>query len=691
MKKHIPPIIALFLTFLAGTSLTGCGTAAPVQTGGLEILPSDPVLLEEPLETSRRISIGSLAITLPPGWEIYEETSGKGAKQYILTDAHSQYAGICANDETIEAHKDGYEHDIVITPYQIRQMPDSPLQLAAKIKEYFPVPLLYTAQAIQTTDEIEGCWIYGENLSTSEEEYFLFSENESGGKELFHIREGSPLITAFNNDIESFRDLIGEQMVFTNGGSHTVRYGSSMGEREYYFLLNRQTDHSMLATARISPNEITVYRTGAYESPLLVQDTDSNPEHLAVADIDRNGYDDLLCNDWVLDPQYSPHPDSIYDLEGYLWKEENNTFAHVTGEQIMEQYDFFLENKQQRRGCEMVPEDLTAYLSQYILGDKEEMRNIMLPLISDRLLDMETIKELAKAKASIKKHMLTIASTYDGSGVWIETDADNDGIEDIFLCEYLGGSLHLVTYYLFKGTPDGHYILTDGQDSLQEEFRFIRWNEKNYLAKTTWNFEKKEIDGLSLECYENGRYQGGVWIAITAKEGRSGRNVQTSYLQNPSYQNLEPVLEKLAMDYRSGSRLPHGTAEEENNEKDYNRSCDINNDGKTEQYRISLWQTTNFYTVDHLSIVPENTDDLAAIHSIVNADDTSGICMNLWVDKTDYGNITYILYEDGLYDFHICGYLISGAEYEKLIQVDCHVLTEATVTGLEPSNTLKSS
>ena len=51
MKKHIPPIIALFLTFLAGTSLTGCGTAAPVQTGGLEILPSDPVLLEEPLET----------------------------------------------------------------------------------------------------------------------------------------------------------------------------------------------------------------------------------------------------------------------------------------------------------------------------------------------------------------------------------------------------------------------------------------------------------------------------------------------------------------------------------------------------------------------------------------------------------------------------------------------------------------
>ena len=157
MKKHIPPIIALFLTFLAGTSLTGCGTAAPVQTGGLEILPSDPVLLDEPLETSRRISIGSLAITLPPGWEIYEETSGKGAKQYILTDAHSQYAGICANDETIEAHKDGYEHNIVITPYQIRQMPDSPLQLAAEIKEYFPVPLLYTAQAIQTTDEIEGC------------------------------------------------------------------------------------------------------------------------------------------------------------------------------------------------------------------------------------------------------------------------------------------------------------------------------------------------------------------------------------------------------------------------------------------------------------------------------------------------------------------------------------------------------
>lgn len=281
--------------------------------------------------------------------------------------------------------------------------------------------------------------------------------------------------------------------------------------------------------------------------------------------------------------------------------------------------------------------------------------------------------------------MLAIASAYDKAGIWLETDADNDGIDDIFLCESLGGSLRPIAYYLFKGTPDGDYILTDGHNSLQEDFCFIRWNKKNYLARTTWDFEKKEIDGLTLECYENGKYSGGVWLAITAKEGSSSRSIQTSCFESEQYQSLKPALEILAMEYQAGSELPCGTAEEENHELDDNRSCDINNDGNMEQYDISLWQTTNYYTTDHLSFIPENEEDCMALYDIAREEDINGICMNLWVDETEYGNITYILYEEGLYDFHICGYLISGKEYRKLIQTDCRVQTEVAVHGISQS------
>lgn len=687
MKKYISRITILPLAVLIACFLTGCGASSPMPEDGLELLPFSPAFHEETSGTDTRVSIGSLEITLPLGWEIRRETSDEGAERYILADAHSKYAGSNSSNGPIEAHKDGYEHDIVITPYQIGQMPASSLQLAAEIKEQFPVPLLYTAGNPEKSDKAKGCWIYGENPDTWEEEYFLFSENESGEKELFHIQETSSYLTALDNDVESFRELMNKRRVWTDSGTYVVSYGSSVQEREYYFLLHRQNDCPLLIAARLSPNELTVYQAGAYETPLLVQEADCFPAYLAAEDIDRDGCEDLLCNYQVLNPQYPLAPDRIGGLTGYLWDEENHIFTYLSGEQMLEQYSSFWKNKQpdQEKDSQIIPEDLTAYLSGYILGSKEEMRDAMIPLASGQELDMERIKALAKENPSLKKHMLAIASAYDKAGIWLETDADNDGIDDIFLCESLGGSLRPIAYYLFKGTPDGDYILTDGHNSLQEDFCFIRWNKKNYLARTTWDFEKKEIDGLTLEYYENGKYSGGVWLAITAKEGSSGRSIQTSCFENEQYQSLKPALEILAMEYQAGSELPCGTAEEENHEPDDNRSCDINNDGNMEQYDISLWQTTNYYTTDHLSFIPENEEDCMALYDIAREEEINGTCMNLWVDETEYGNITYILYEEGLYDFHICGYLISGKEYRKLIQTDCRVQTEVTVHGISQS------
>lgn len=327
----------------------------------------------------------------------------------------------------------------------------------------------------------------------------------------------------------------------------------------------------------------------------------------------------------------------------------------------------------------LIPEELTSYLSQYLLQDKTVIRDIMSPLVSDREMSLEEVKELADNNVDMKNALHEIASTYQGRGIWLETDADNDGINDIFLCEYLGGTLHIVYYSLFTGREDGSYELTDCHTELQKEFSFIQWEGKNYLAKTTYEFTKKEINGISLECYENGRYQGGVWLAITAKEGTGARDIQTTYAKGSKYQGLKNTLETFAAHHLSGSQVPHGTAEREEKDAGYRRICDIDNDGKTEEYNVSLWMTSNYYTVDHLSFDAKDDALTQRVYDIINEDGIQGIPMYLWVDETEYGNITYILYEEGLYDFHILGYLLSESDSLKLIQTDCHVQTQITL------------
>ncbi|MDE7285431.1 MAG: hypothetical protein K2N55_01110, partial [Lachnospiraceae bacterium] len=317
-----------------------------------------------------------------------------------------------------------------------------------------------------------------------------------------------------------------------------------------------------------------------------------------------------------------------------------------------------------------------------LLGSKEEMRNIMLPLVADKELAIGEVKELARENKDIKRELLAITSSSFHQGIWLKVDADNDGIEDIFLCEYLGGSLGAVYYYLFKGTKEGDYILTSKEEELKMEFAFINWEGKNYLAKTTWEFTKKCVDGIQLECYENGRYQGGVSLNITARKGTKARSIETSYLEKEQYGSLASALYTLAGNYQPGTRLPYGTAEAEDEEAEYDRCCDIDNDGELEVYNVSLWQTSNYYTVDHLNFNCQDDKVDEQVCDMIYENGITGTPINLWVDETEYGNVIYVLYEDGLYDLHICGYMLTETESRKLLQVDCYVKTEITCRDL---------
>ncbi len=222
-----------------------------------------------------------------------------------------------------------------------------------------------------------------------------------------------------------------------------------------------------------------------------------------------------------------------------------------------------------------------------------------------------------------------------------------------------------------------------------------------------------------MECYESGAYLGGTWLAITAKENPDARDIQISYPGKEKYPLLENALKNPVMQYQSGGQLPPGSAEQEiaagtasgdlgdaqniqpgdsgspssdasgdaqpDAYSNYNRICDMDNDSVPEEYKVSLWQTTNYYTVDQLSFETADAGLGEQFYQLTADDSSLGIPTNLWVDMTEYGNITYILYEDGLYDFHICGYFISEKDSRKLIQADCHIQTEITPQAISPA------
>ena len=658
-------------------------------TVNIEFLQSQPSYSEQKVGEDTVVSIGSLTLTLPMGWQI-ETRQEDGMMQYVLVDVHSQ----CENEE-IDGHKEGYEHEIVITPYEIPQMPEDTLQLAAAMKEYFPVPILYGLKDTAVADENGGCWMYGKNRDTEEKEYFLFSQksNHSAGRELFHIKESN--IYAYDNGVEVFWEFLDEGLVYVNDVPMTDYRNSEM---EYYYCFNRKSDDSlfvvMSASSRDRDGVVRVYQHGNYDTPVAsLTAQELYPEWIGILDVNMDGNEDFVCNYRLLNPLNSLAYVEEEEFDGYLWDEEQSTFLYTAGDVMLAQYGALWERKNDpdsQRGAELIPEGLIDYLSEHLLESREEIRDAMLPLVSDRELTLEEVRELAGDNFAIKNEILSIASTYDGAGIWLVVDADNDGIEDIYLSEYLGGSLGSIEYYLFAGREDGSYELTDRLEELRMEFAFIEWEGKNYLAKTTWNYTKKVYDGISLECYEDGIYQGGVWLAITPKEGKDGREIQTSYLKEEKYRSLEEKLLEFAKEYQAEERVGLGTAETENEEADYKRSCDIDNDGEIEEYRLYLWQTTNYYTVDNIYFEAKEEEIDTRVLGMINEEGMKGIPLNMWIDKTEFGNVVFILYEEGLYNFHICGWLMSETGEEKLIQVDCQVQTEVTknILGKEPGRVI---
>ena len=631
--------------------------------------------LENHTSTSGEVRFGSMILTVPEDWKVESRVNEEGMTECVLTDAHSE-----STDPDIREHNVFYEHEIVITPYEVINLPESQLILVSQFMDYFDFQSVISL--MEEDMEPSSCmWLLcAEDDRTHMNDYFLLSESESGRKELFKVCESS--FFSYFNDIEKFLyDFPEFELVKLNDGLSVlpkIWYGYQT--RDFYKLFNYGLDNELLVKYHEKRTEEgfegirgTVYDPFSLKEISGFYDEKwTDADYIGLMDINGDGYEDFLKYYWA---EYSVNDEHF---EGYIWNSENREFIFCPGEELLAQYgDAFKEENMVIREENKIPAGLTDHVSEHLFSKRETLQKTLeLPVI-DRELSEDEIMKLAKENIDIKAAMLEIG-VYGGYGIWVKTDGDNDGIEDIYLRQYLGGTLHNVTYLFFKGAEDGSYFLSDSEESIQEAFAFINWEGKVYLVRETYDFDKKTYNGIILQSFQDGKIADNIQLAIEVNDKAKADHVEISYVENEKYRYLAKdlcdferifVWESIFDISFEEEKQPAGSEEVyDKKAEEYKWQGDLDNDGELESYKKYIWYPSNSYSRTFLIFESDKEELNGQIEEFINEE--NGQAMLLWADETEFGNVVYIMYEDGLYDFYVCGYLISEESSQKLLRAD---------------------
>lgn len=644
-------------------------------------LELSPLLLEinDDKDNPDEIHFGSMILTVPEGWRVESRTNDDGINQCVVIDAHSE-----SSNPDICKHNTYYEHEIEITPYEVLQLPESQESLSSELMHYFNFQAVRSLMEENEAPEASIWLICASDSRTRINDYLLLSESSSGRKELFRIRESD--IYDYGNDVEEFfTDFTEQELVKLGDGIVTVPKIQDSQKKDYYHLFNYCSERELLVKSCVQYDgveTIVIDSNDMVELSWFYDEDLYNVDDIRVMDINGDGYEDFL-KDCRAD--YSAEDE---DFEGYIFNPDEQEFSYYSGEELLLQYRaaFTVEERIIREESK-IPESLIEYISGYILEDREKLRGAMALLVNDRLLSEEEIKQLAKDNIDIKNAMLEIGIS-NGAGGWIAKDGDNDGIQDVYLMQYLGGSLHSVTHMFFKGAEDGSYSLSYESGGLQEEFAFINWEGKNYLSRTTYNFDQKLFDGICIQSFQDGALADSIWLEITAKDIENADEIEVSFAADEKYRDMAEEL----CDFRRFTTIegssenvvyisedqPVGSAElYDKDAKGYKWQSDLDNDGEIEVYRKNIWYPSNYYARKCLEVEFEEEALNDRIYQL--ASEEEGCPLLMWVDETEFGNICYILYENGLYDYYICSYLLSEESCQKLVRVDFRFENTVTV------------
>lgn len=663
MKKKVISIVTVFL-FLIGLFLIALEESRQEE----QIPAAKELVLEafapEQKEDAAYVYFGSIRIEKLKDWKVEYRVADDGAKQCVFVDAHSE-----SEDLQIRKHDEWYEHEIVITPYRVKDMPEEQQVLVAGLMRMYRFRKMKSFMSEEMLPA-EHTWLakaYDEESET--DYYFLLSNTETGEPELYVISESS--LVAYGNELEAFyEDFVEQDIIRLDGGETQL----SLGEvTDTYFFLKQKDREPLLVKVEKAEHvsKIIAYGAPCYDERLSIFYAREcvNANIVKQVDINGDGYEDFLKDEYIKN-KYKNNNEEIDDFVGLLWSPAKNEFVYLGREELLSSYRHILQEPEViYTENDKLPEDLISAVSKALTEGRETIYQLMSGMVCSREISDEELQALSRESIAVKNRVLGIAAC-NGLGCWVMADVDNDGTEDLFLQKYLGGTMGINYYSFLKGTEEGDFCKEEEVGSSGfEEFAFIRWNGVNYLSQTTVDYDKKVYDGIKLSLFRDGQVCDTVWVRLIRNEDNNAHRVEEVFCaEEINCDSIKKTMWEFEYDNTCWMQ-PSGTAEiSVAEQKEFLRQSDIDNDGVLDRYDKSVWAPSNYYTRRQLELSMEDENLFKRIWTALEEEE--GIPVLMWVDATEQGNITYILYEDSLYDFHISAYRFDKESYQKLSQVN---------------------
>lgn len=324
-----------------------------------------------------------------------------------------------------------------------------------------------------------------------------------------------------------------------------------------------------------------------------------------------------------------------------------------------------------------MPETLLKFLGNLTGKESEEIIENITPLINDIRLEDEDLEEY-KDDPAVAECMERIE---ESGGMFLRTDGDNDGIEDLFAWISDGGSAGNNSRVFLKGQKDGSFVRTDVWEDITQELIFIEFEGKNYLLETTYNYYKKFTDGFLVSCFQDGICCERAYILLTDDGYETDIELSDSDYEELAHKIAGMADEGFEKDYSYDWLFDIGNGEvkddapeglEDTHRGAYYRS-DINNDGEEEWYTKCIFYPSSLsaymYLEDSLYLDGNSeSEELLAYYGL----ECEGVPLAFWVEhveETDKQIVCLLCYE-GLSRYIIYGILIEEETASEVMEID---------------------
>ena len=365
--------------------------------------------------------------------------------------------------------------------------------------------------------------------------------------------------------------------------------------------------------------------------------------------------------------------------------EEELTAEEMQEEEPVEEEPIAAEEEEGHKEPKVIPEDLLAYLEEaWFAEDREEKIKEIAAYPVEGYLSVEEAEaflnspDLASPEF-IERYGEGLLHSPGGTSL-LRVDGDNDGIEDIYLHVWDGGSSGIQDRFFFQGQEDGTFVYTSHSGTMAWKSAFVEWEGRNYLLEPNYDYTFESYDGLTVICYQDGRIVEEVFLQVEAKEYKTD-----VIIYDENYKSLAEQWQEKGQDIFSqwGEyewRPTVGSAEVKKEAPEGVRSVgldcavDLDNDGKEEWLDKHIWYGTSLsgYTpqVSGRFIKedePQKELSLFNDYDLEHEGKPRLICVE-HAEETGK-QIVCIMHYDGITANYMYGYLLEGESVSTVFEI----------------------